>query len=106
MEFFLEQIQTLLPVLGFDFLRVRPKPTATTAATRDGAAATSSPIFIGDIPKCGITSHGQQIDGEFVVFNGSRARRHWEAVVSGRSANGRLHRILEGTAKTYGQRAE
>lgn len=139
MEFFLEQIQTLLPVLGFDFMRARPKPAG-------GAAATSSPIFVGNITKYGISARGQEIDGEFVVFKGSRARRQWEgvetnytklfkdlvqtgvlkpttddqhneftqdypfssvsaaaAVVSGRSANGRLHWILEGTAKTYGQ---
>jgi hypothetical protein len=77
MEFFLLQIQTLLPVLGFDFLRVRPKINAAAAVT-PMAVVTASPIFAGDVPKHGITARGQEIDGEFVVFKGSKARRNWE----------------------------
>jgi hypothetical protein len=146
MEFFLEQIRTLLPVLGFDFLRARPNPAAVTAAAPTSTATNVSPIFNGNVAKHGITARGQEIDGEFVVFKGSKARRHWEgvetnytklfndlvksgvlhpttddkhneftqdypfssvsaaaAVVSGRNANGRLHWLVEGTDKTYGQ---
>lgn len=145
MEFFLEQIQTLLPVLGFDFMRSQPKPAAV-APVEGGAAVVVSPVFTGNVPKHGITARGQEIDGEFVVFKGSRVRRHWEgvessytklfndltlkgvlkptaddkhneftqdyafasvsaaaAVVSGRTANGRMHWLVEGTGQTYGQ---
>jgi hypothetical protein len=145
MAFFLEQIQTLLPVLGFDFMRARPKPAAASDAT-PSVSVTMSPVFTGNLPKHGITARGQEIDGEFVVFKGSMARRRWEgvegsytklfsdlihngvlkptaddqrnefiqdypfssvsaaaAVVSGRSANGRLHWLVEGMNKTYGQ---
>lgn len=81
MEFFLEQIQTLLPVLGFDFMRSQPKP-ATVAPAEGAAAAVVSPVFTGNVPRHGITARGQEIDGEFVVFEGSRVRRHWEGVES------------------------
>lgn len=79
MEFFLEQIQTLLPVLGFDFLRPRPKITeAAVAEPEMPVSQLVSPVFVGDVKKYGITARGQEIDGEFVVFKGSTARRTWE----------------------------
>ena len=40
----------------------------------------SSPIFVGDVKKHGITARAQEIDGEFVVMKGSNARRNWEGV--------------------------
>ncbi len=144
MEFFLEQIQTLLPVLGFDFLRVTPPRAVVSSGTGD--APVVSPIFVGDVPRFGITARGQERDGEFVVLKGSRTRRQWEgvasgydklfndlvakgvlapiadgqhneftqdyafssvsaaaAVVSGRTANGRTHWVIEGTELSYGQ---
>jgi hypothetical protein len=82
MEFFLEQIQTLLPVLGFEFMRSQPRPVA--ALPSDGVGATvRSPVFTGNVARHGITAQGQEIDGEFIVLKGSRTRRHWEGVESG-----------------------
>lgn len=82
MEFFVEQIQTLLPVLGFAFLRSMPKVAAP--AGQDGLTATlpapASPIFAGDIKKHGITARAQEIDGEFVVMKDSKTRLNWEGV--------------------------
>lgn len=150
MEFFLEQIQTLLPVLGFDFLRRGPQVPADTTIGQPGAVVTpppsASPVFNGDLKRLDITARGQEINGEFVVFQGSQARASWEgvevsymrlyqelvkagvlapveggrcnvftrdyafsspsaaaAVVSGRSANGRVHWRLEGSGKTYAE---
>jgi len=149
MAFFLDQIQTLLPVLGFDFMRASPKPLVAVPAARaigEQAVADVLPFFSGNVPKHAITARGQEIDGEFVVFRGSRARIGWEgvessytklfkdlakkgviaptadgkhneftqdyaftsvsaaaAVVCGRTANGRMHWLVEGTEKTYGQ---
>ena len=81
MEFFLELIHTLLPVLGFDFLRLRPKVVEASAVERGLAAfPAASPTFIGDVKKYGITAKGQEIDGEFVVFKGSTTRLTWEGV--------------------------
>lgn len=87
MQFFLEQIQILLPVLGYDFLRESPKPTlisthdrsATMAGVANGLEV-HDPIFDGNIRKHGITAQGQEINGEFVVFKGSKARLDWEGV--------------------------
>jgi hypothetical protein len=84
MEFFLEQIQTLLPVLGFDYLRAAPQAPAAKVFS-DAAVPQSvppSPIFIGDIKKHGITARAQELEGEFVVMKGSKARLHWEGVDS------------------------
>jgi hypothetical protein len=81
MEFFLEQIQTLLPVLGFDFLRSRLKAMDIgNAGPVFPATKVVSPVFIGDVKRYGITARGQEVDGEFVVLKGSTARRAWEGV--------------------------
>jgi hypothetical protein len=82
MEFFLEQIQTLLPVLGYDFLRARPQAPEQLQSTTTQATGIPkvSPVFTGDVRKYGITARAQEIDGEFVVFKGSKARREWEGV--------------------------
>jgi hypothetical protein len=82
MEFFLEQIQTLLPVLGFDYLRAAPQAPGVKVA---GDATLpqpvpQSPIFVGDIKKHEIIARAQEIEGEFVVMTGSKARLHWEGV--------------------------
>ena len=81
MGFFLEQIATLLPVLGFDFLRARPKVQAVTAdLALNYKVESRSPVFAREVRKHGIHARGQEIDGEFVVFKGSTARRDWEGV--------------------------
>ena len=87
MEFFLGQIQTLLPVLGFDFLREPPKAISgdTSRQVSGVMPATEEPLplFVGDVPRHGITAKGQEINGEFVVLKGSKARFAWEGGVDG-----------------------
>lgn len=39
-----------------------------------------SPLFVGDVPRHGITARGQEINGEFVVLKGSKTRIAWEGV--------------------------
>ena len=84
MEFFLGQIQTLLPVLGFDFLRETPKATPTypqrQVSRATPVAEDTSPLFVGDVPRHAITAKGQEINGEFVVLKGSKTRFAWEGV--------------------------
>lgn len=144
MAFFSEQIRTILPVLGFDFLRERQKVSATLAEQKTMQEA---PVFFEmELPKHGITARAREVDGEFVVLAGSKARNGWvsnsdytsyrplyqqltedgvlvpdqsgnvrfaqdqifsspsaaAAVVSGRSANGRLVWIEKSTGKSYG----
>lgn len=76
MAFFLEQIRTVLPVLGFDFLRELTKPSAPTAAST-AAPVSRSPRFILEVPRYHVRAQGQEIDGEFFVLKGSKARAEW-----------------------------
>jgi hypothetical protein len=81
MEFFLEQIQTLMPVLGFDFFRETPLTQSMGALPNELAEVPSvSPIFRGDVRLHGIVARAQEINGEFVVLAGSMARLRWEGV--------------------------
>lgn len=76
MAFFLEQIRTVLPVLGFDFLRELTKPSAPAAASTV-APVSRSPRFILELSCARLSAQGQEIDGEFFVLKGSRARAEW-----------------------------
>ena len=76
MAFFLEQIRTVLPVLGFDFLRELTKPSAPVAASV-AAPVSRSPRFVLEVPRYHISAQGQEIDGEFFVLKGSKARPEW-----------------------------
>jgi len=143
MAFFVEQIRTVLPVLGFDFLRETSRPSRAPEET-PAAEPEASPRFTLEVPRHGIRATGQEIDGEFYVFKGSLARGSWvgtergyqslynqlcedgvlvtsngtrvfnedqsfsspsaaAAVVSGRSANGRISWKAEGSGMTYGE---
>jgi predicted GIY-YIG superfamily endonuclease len=66
MEFFIEQVQMILPVLGFDFTQPAP-----TAAGHQGKA--TSPLFV--LHRVGATARAREIDGEFVVYAGATARK-------------------------------
>src|SRR4051794_12190040 len=66
MECFLEQLQLVLPVLGFSFTQPRPV-TGSEATTTSGGPP--SPIFVMN-PVC-TAARAQEIDGEFVVLKGS-----------------------------------
>ncbi|AZE63380.1 MULTISPECIES: GIY-YIG nuclease family protein [Pseudomonas fluorescens group] len=76
MAFFLEQIRTVLPVLGFDFLRELSKPSAVVSAS-PVTPISHSPRFNLEVPRYGISAQGQEIDGEFFVLKGSKARPEW-----------------------------
>lgn len=81
MAFFMEQVRIILPVLGFDFLRERQKLSAQTSqAAAEPLVETIT--FTMEIPKYGINAEAREVDGEFVVLEGSKARDSW---VSGSS---------------------
>ncbi len=67
MEAFLAEVQMVLPVLGFDL--TQPKPTSAGAKP----AKETSPVFV--LNKVGASARAQEIDGQFVVFMGSTARK-------------------------------
>lgn len=69
MAFFIEQLQIILPVLGFDFLRDAsdlPKPSAEETA--------DAPPFEMSSPKHGVSAQARIVDGDFIVLAGSQAR--------------------------------
>ena len=78
MEFFVEQVRLILPVLGFDFLR---EFKATSRTTTDAAEAPTNsevaPLFCLVMKKHGIKASAREIDGEFVVLAGSDVATRW-----------------------------
>lgn len=79
MAFFLEQIRTVMPVLGFDFLRETAKPSAPVSPTAP-VPVFRSPRFHLEMPKYGLKAQAQEVDGEFFVLKGSHARSQWIGV--------------------------
>jgi hypothetical protein len=68
MEYFISQMQLVLPVLGFSFLQAKP-------VIHPGGIGTTtdvSPLFT--YSPSGASAKAQEINGEFVVFKGSTAR--------------------------------
>jgi hypothetical protein len=66
MDYFLDQVRLLLPLLGFDLFRAR-------AGTRVAAADASTPTFA--FSTAGATARARETDDGFVVLAGSTARR-------------------------------
>lgn len=67
MEYFLEQVLLIFPVLGFGFLQ--PKPAI--AVDLDGRG---SPMFTLSVK--GASAKAQEVDGSFVIMQGSTACKH------------------------------
>jgi hypothetical protein len=61
----------VMPVLGFGF--TQPPPTLQTIVTNDKHASQTSPLFV--MNPVGTSASAQELDGEFIVFKGSTARR-------------------------------
>ena len=68
MEYFIEQLEIVFPVLGFNFLQ--PKPVIST----DGSmpSDSESPLFTLNV--VGAEAKAREANGEFVVLKGSTAR--------------------------------
>jgi hypothetical protein len=67
MDYFLDQIEMVLPVLGFSFLQ--PLPDYSQIATTPGAGTR----FV--MRDAGTDAHAVELNGEFVVLQGSTARK-------------------------------
>ncbi|MDV6012543.1 GIY-YIG nuclease family protein [Haloechinothrix sp. LS1_15] len=77
MEYFIDQARIVLPVLGVNLLRLT-KPASVTDQD-DVAAGAASPMFILASKKTGVDATAQEVDGEFVVREGSLVRSVWSA---------------------------
>lgn len=75
MEYFLGQLQIVLPVLGVNAIRVRAPRAHPTAAT-----PSESPIFTLKNARQGVDASAQQVDGEFIMLSGSVVVPEWHGV--------------------------
>lgn len=66
MDHFVERVLVLLPVLGFDFTRLRAEVLAAEADSSD-------PAFVYTLPTKGATARAREVDGEFIVLKNSTA---------------------------------
>lgn len=82
MAFFLEQIRTVMPVLGLDFLRERSS-SLRTSSDEPGSPSVNTPRFVAEVPKVKAKAYGQEVDGEFYVLAGSYARGEWTGIDGG-----------------------
>ena len=76
MDYFVSQLQIVLPVLGVNAIRV-PLPTALEPGLTED---TLSPVFRLRNTKGRVDASAQQIDGEFTVLSGSFVVATWHGV--------------------------
>ena len=97
MDYFIEQLRILLPVLGVDIVRGRETRSVPGAVAELAVAAppvTTSPVFRLVNKRAGTDAKAQVIDGEFTVLAGSTVR----AVMLDRQG------FKDSTAKQYAMR--
>ena len=84
MEYFITQAKIVLPVLGVNLFR---SATVTPPlASREGEPPETnepSPVFTLRIKKDGLVAQAREVDGEFVVREGSQARPVWVGIDGG-----------------------
>ena len=99
MEFFIEQLRIILPVLGLEFLRDRPRLIAipVLSVASSPLLAPEAPLFELESKKHGLHAEAREIDGDFVVLTGSQARIQW-CGVEGHSYQSLHHQLAEAGA--------
>lgn len=75
MEYFLGQLQIVLPVLGVNAIRVRYTQVGATQTT-----ANESPIFTLKNARQCVDASAQQVDGEFIMLSGSIVVPKWHGM--------------------------
>ena len=98
MEFFLDQVRLVLPVLGFSFTQKLP------ALPMDEPVETSSDSPTFKIESVGVSARAREIGGEFVVLEGSTARQ--EGVASWTSYRTLREQLVDEGILVPGESAE
>ncbi len=78
MEYFLEQIEIVFPVLGFSCLQPKPEQLVsqqTTSCVGSDELMTSSPLFVIDRPSQKVYAEARLVNGEMVVLGNAKVRR-------------------------------
>ena len=87
MEFFVDQLRLILPVLGLDFVRLHKAAEQTTIdGTEKPGQAEVAPLFRLVSKKHGLEAQAREIDGEFVVLAGSDAAKDWRGASDHRNS--------------------
>ncbi len=98
MDFFLSQVQMLLPVLGFSFTLPAPSPIPPSESIDENNNKVKyqnlSPTFF--MKASGAEAKAQEIDGEFIILKDSTARKESVKSLSKRSRELRQQLIEEG----------
>lgn len=76
MDYFVGQLQIVLPVLGVNAIRVRPSKVSVSGL----AQVTESPLFHLRNAKAGVDARAQQVDGEFTMLEGSVVIASWHGI--------------------------
>ena len=78
MEFFIEQVKLVLPVLGLDFLRAKPTPKSPPRSAAEPDKPQEETDFFTLVGKRdGIEARAYESDGEFIVLAGAKVRGRW-----------------------------
>ena len=84
MEYFISQIQLILPVLGLAFLRDTPQITQDNKATEQSGQSeiklAAGTQFQLHSRKHDLTANAVEIDGDFIVLAGSQCQPQWIGV--------------------------
>ncbi len=80
MEYFLGELQIVLPVLGVNVIRVRAPMPETVASS-----PSVSPVFTLTNKHRTVDARAQQVDGEFIMLSGSVVVPTWQGVGNARS---------------------
>lgn len=86
MKYFIEQIRLILPILGLDFLREKPKITKIKEASSASqifpnilsSDIEDSPIFEIQNRKDKLEAFAKETSGDFIVLAGSKTRTEWK----------------------------
>lgn len=79
MEFFLSQMQVVLPVVGLDFLRPSPRPSTSQGAPLEISAPRAVSLYLRSEAH-GIEARAIESDGELTVLAGSSATKREDFV--------------------------
>lgn len=103
MDYFIDQLQIVLPVVGVNAIRSRAKGVRGLEAHAAVERVEESPVFYLTVARRGISARAQQIDGEFTVLAGSTVANtvRRSAAFAERTASNyeRYRRLHEGFVK-------
>jgi hypothetical protein len=98
MEFFIDQIRLILPVLGLDFLREAPQASAPSATVPPDTPPTGT-LFALDHKKSGLHAEAREIDGDFILLKGSQVKDEWTTGSNAKHGYSKLHQTLKKDGK-------